>query len=188
MDRTDLLNKLARYRPIDESDDAQRRAAQDFVHREPDCFARSCPVGHVTGSAWLLDSTGRRVLLTLHRKLGKWIQLGGHCDGDADVLAVAIREAQEESGIVEIRAINEEIFDLDVHLNPAAAGESGHLHYDIRFLLQVTGGGAFAVSDESHALAWFTADELRNLELDASVQRMCRKWERLMAGGTASGG
>ena len=179
MNRSDLLTKLARYSAIDARDDAQRRAVADFVRDHPDCFQPDHVPGHITGSAWLLDPAGTRVLLTHHRKLGRWIQLGGHADGDADVLAVAIREAREESGIRSIRPVSEEIFDLDVHLFPGGATEAAHQHYDIRFLLQVEGDHTFAVSDESHALAWFTAAELASMELDEAVARMCRKWRNL---------
>jgi 8-oxo-dGTP pyrophosphatase MutT (NUDIX family) len=129
------------------------------------------------------------VLLTHHRKLGRWIQLGGHADGEADLLAVAVREAREESGIADIRPVHEEIFDLDVHLNPAHGHVGPHTHFDVRFLLQTCGDDRFAVSDESHALAWFTYEELAALELDDAVRRMALKWKRLQDGaGPRAGG
>jgi 8-oxo-dGTP pyrophosphatase MutT (NUDIX family) len=174
-----FLAMLARYVPIDEHDEAQRRQIEAFVRRHPDCFERSCVPGHLTGSAWLLDSAGQRVLLTHHRKLDRWIQLGGHADGQADLLAVALREAREESGIADIRPVSGEIFDLDVHEIPARPDEPAHLHFDIRFLLQVHGDNQFSVSDESHDLAWFTPDELILLDVDEAVRRMCRKWQML---------
>src|SRR4051794_7952145 len=96
MDRSDVLERLARYVPLDERDDAQRRTIEAFVRQYAECFHRSLAIGHLTGSAWLLDTTGGRVLLTHHRKLDRWIQLGGHADGDPDLLGVALREAREE--------------------------------------------------------------------------------------------
>jgi 8-oxo-dGTP pyrophosphatase MutT (NUDIX family) len=178
MHRNEFLSKLARYVPVDDRDNAQRRRIEEFVREHPDCFDSTFEPGHLTGSAWLLDSTGSRVLLTHHRKLDKWIQLGGHADGDPDLLAVAIREAREESGIAEIRPVTDEIFDLDVHDYPATTTEGRHEHFDIRFLLQVEGNDGYAVSDESHALAWFTFDELASMDLDDAVRRMAEKWRR----------
>lgn len=176
MDRNDLLTKLASYAAIDDAENAQRRTIEAFVRQNPHCFEPSFAPGHVTGSAWLLDPTGQRVLLTHHRRLGKWIQLGGHADGDPSVLAIAIREAREESGIAAIRAVTEEIFDLDVHLNPAGPDSVAHRHFDIRFLLEAHQDHRITVSNESNALAWFTADEVDTLDADDAVRRMCRKW------------
>ncbi|HKQ48720.1 MAG TPA: NUDIX hydrolase [Phycisphaerae bacterium] len=179
MHRDDFLSKLARYSPLDARDEAQRGRIEAFVREHPGCFDSTFEPGHLTGSAWLLDSAGQRVLLTHHRKLDKWIQLGGHADGDPDLLAVALREAQEESGITDIRPVSEEIFDLDVHDYPATATEGEHEHFDIRFLLKVHGKDEYAVSDESHDLAWFTYEALAPMDLDEAVRRMAEKWRRL---------
>ncbi len=179
MHRNHLLALLERYVPMDERDDAQRRRIEAFVREHPECFQRSLAHGHLTGSAWLLDSTGQRVLLTHHRKLDRWLQLGGHADGDPNLLEVALREAREESGIHDIRPLSEEIFDLDVHPIPRTAAHAAHLHFDIRFLLQVCGCDDFVVSDESHALGWFTREDLAAMDLDEAVLRMCVKWDRL---------
>ncbi len=148
-----------------------------FIHSTPDCFCRSHREGHMTGSAWLLHPQGDRVLLTLHRKLGRWLQPGGHADGEPDTLAVALREAREESGIDTIEPLGEGIFDIDIHEIPArtTAGEPAHLHYDVRYLMQAQSAD-FRVSDESEALAWFRAEELDALRPDESVLRMRRLW------------
>ncbi len=176
MHRKDLLNKLAEYELSDDHDRQSRRRIEAFVREHPDCFERSLTVGHVTGSAWLVDQSGQRVLLTHHKKLGRWLQLGGHADGCSDVLEVALREAREESGIETIRPISERIFDLDVHWIPERHDEPGHYHHDVRFLLKVDGEEEFRVSDESHALRWFGVDEFSILETDESVMRMHGKW------------
>ncbi len=148
-----------------------------FVRAHADCFCRSLAEGHITGSAWLLHPQGDRVLLTLHRKLGRWLQPGGHADGDADTLRVALREAEEESGIAGIVPLSPDIFDVDIHEIPArpAAGEPAHLHYDVRYLVQAPRAD-FRVSDESVALAWFTPAEILALSPDASVRRMLEQW------------
>lgn len=154
-----------------------------FVRRHPDCFERSLAIGHITGSAWILSGDGKRALLSHHRKLNKWLQLGGHADGDADVLRVALREAREESGLAGITPVSADIFDVDVHAIPARSGEPAHLHYDVRFLFRVTGDERFRVSDESHDLAWVAPDELPALGVDESVLRMHRKWLALPGAG-----
>jgi 8-oxo-dGTP pyrophosphatase MutT (NUDIX family) len=183
MHRLPLLTMLARHQPFDgrESDSLARIAV--FVRANADCFERSNRAGHITGSAWLLNGSRRRVLLTHHRKLNKWLQLGGHADGEADVLRAALREAIEESGIGEtegalIEPLSTAIFDVDVHRIPARGDEPEHFHYDIRFLLGVRPGvdPPIRASDESHDLKWVTKKELPRLDVDESVLRMHCKW------------
>lgn len=137
-----------------------------FVKQHPDCFERTLEVGHITASAWLLNKAGDAALLMHHAKLNIWVQPGGHCDGDPDVLQVALREAREESGIQGIEPLSPEIFDLDIHPVP------GHLHYDVRFLLQVTSDETFVQNSESNALRW-VRDDLPTQE--RSVVRMHEK-------------
>jgi len=180
MHRRDLLHKLDRYAPSDAVEIVSRARVIEFVNDQPRCFERSLPVGHITGSGWLIDESRGRVLLTHHRKLDKWLQLGGHCDGDPDVLAVAVREAREESGIDGIEPVSADIFDLDVHSIPARGDEPAHHHYDIRFLLRLTGAATFAVSDESHDLAWLTPADIMGMDVGRSIRRMCEKWTRQM--------
>lgn len=177
MHRNDLLENLGRHRPLDSDEAESTRRTIEFVRTWPDCFERSLSVGHVTGAAWLLDPSGEYVLLTHHRKLDMWLQLGGHADGDPDVLAVALREAQEESGLDAIVPLSTEVFDVDVHEIPACGGDAAHLHFDVRFLLQAQGSLALRVSEESVDLRWFSVQELRDLPVDHSVRRMSRKWE-----------
>jgi len=116
------------------------------------------------------------VLLTHHRRMNKWVQLGGHTDGDSDVLAAALREAGEESGIEGIRPLSGDIFDIDVHRIPARGGEPAHYHYDIRFIATVTGSEDYTVSDESHDLAWVKIEKLTEYTTEDSMLRMRRKW------------
>ena len=151
----------------------------DFVRSTPHCFERSHEAGHMTGSAWLLNPTGDKALLTLHHNLQRWMQTGGHADGDPDSLRVALKEAEEESGITGIVPISEEIFDIDIHLIPArpAKGEPAHFHYDVRYLLRAP-HEQYAISHESDDLAWWSAEDFatRAAELDASVLRMAELW------------
>ena len=154
---------------------------EDFLATQPEAFRRELAIGHFTGSAWLVSADGQRVLLTHHRKLGMWLQLGGHADGDADLVRVAMREAEEESGLSGL-TIEPAIFDLDRHRIPASGAEPEHWHYDVRYVVRAGGDENFVVSDESHALAWRQiADVARDEMADASVRRMAEKYVRRAA-------
>lgn len=176
MPRTGAIERLEDYLRRSPDERATVERYLDFVRREPRCFERDCWAGHVTGSAWLVDRTGTRVLLTHHRKLDRWLQLGGHSDGDHDSLRVACREAQEESGL-DVVPISVELFDVDIHMIPPRGNDPEHLHYDARFLL-TTRDDAFRVSEESTALRWVKIDELARLTTEPSMLRMARKWFR----------
>jgi 8-oxo-dGTP pyrophosphatase MutT (NUDIX family) len=148
----------------------------DFVSAHPDCFERSCVPGHVTGSAWLVSADRSQVLLTHHRKLGRWLQLGGHADGDPDTARVALREAAEESGIARLVLGDPRPLDLDAHAIPARAGEPAHVHYDVRYLVVAPPAAVATPSDESLALRWFDLARALDVEHDESVARLWRKF------------
>lgn len=175
MHRNPLLALLAEYRCEDERDAVRCRRFREFVAGQPRCFDRELAVGHVTGAAWIVDCDRSRVLLTHHRQLDRWLQLGGHCDGDPDTLRVALREAYEESGLKTLRVLDPGVFDLDVHAIPARASEPAHRHYDVRFLVEADAKEPLVVSDESKALEWVSLDGLERLSVDESVLRMARK-------------
>ena len=141
-----------------------------------DPFLRERLAGHFTASCWLVDAAGQRVLLTHHRKLGLWLQLGGHADGERDLAVAAMQEAAEESGLSGLR-LEPGIFDIDRHWIPAHKGVPAHWHYDVRYVVHAGEDEAYTVSDESHDLAWRRIAELViEAGTDASVQRMARKW------------
>lgn len=146
-----------------------------FIAAHPDCLWRTCLEGHLTASAWVVDPARLRVLLTHHRKLNLWIQLGGHADGEADLLAAALREVTEESGLTRVRAVSAEIFDVDRHRIPARKAEPEHWHFDVRFLIEAGPAEPVVVSDESHDVAWVTLDDVTRLNAEESVARMVRK-------------
>lgn len=185
MHRRALLDMLACYRNTfpDESEVVERICA--LVCSHADCFDRTCRPGHITGAAWIVSADRRRALLTHHRKLDRWLQLGGHADGQSEVEQVALREACEESGMrgFEFVPIEGSLLplDVDVHHIPARYDDTGHMiedaheHHDIRFLLVATGGEQVRASDESHDVAWFTPDEIVELTTEESVIRMMRK-------------
>src|SRR5690606_9005529 len=143
---------------------------------DPAAFERRRLAGHFTASAWLVDRAGRRVLLTHHRKLGRWLQLGGHADGDRDLARSALREAEEESGLGGLRLVPR-IFDLDRHMIPGYRDVPAHWHYDVRYVVVADGGEDFIVSDESHDLAWRDiAAVAEDTAVDESLRRMAAKW------------
>lgn len=145
-------------------------------------FLRDRLEGHFTGSAWLVSSDGARVLLTHHRKLDRWLQLGGHADGDTDLRAVALKEAEEESGLAGL-TVDAGIFDLDKHWIPAHGEVPGHWHYDVRYVVRAGEQEDFVVSDESNALAWRGIVEIANdSAADESLRRMARRWSEQHAG------
>jgi 8-oxo-dGTP pyrophosphatase MutT (NUDIX family) len=146
-----------------------------FVEKYPNCFDRNLEIGHITASAWLLNQEGTKALLMHHAKINLWVQPGGHCDGDSNVLRVAIKEAQEESGILGIVPVMEDIFDIDIHEFPEKNGVKAHLHYDVRFLLQVNSHEALQKNEESNDLRWFDSDLPTQ---DRSVMRMFEKWKK----------
>jgi 8-oxo-dGTP pyrophosphatase MutT (NUDIX family) len=170
---------LSRYRGRQPAESGQVEAAElfaGFLDSHVEVFQRRHRVGHFTGSAWLVSADGMRVLLTHHRKLDRWLQLGGHADGDADLARVALREAEEESGLTGL-SVEPEIFDLDRHRIPARKDEPEHWHYDVRYVVRSGPDEQFVVSPESHDLAWREVSALPDdPEIDASIRRMARAW------------
>ena len=185
--RAPLCKALQKYAESHQEQKITADRMLDFVRSTPHCFERSHAAGHMTGSAWLLNPAGDKALLTLHHNLQRWMQTGGHADGDPDILRVALKEAEEESGITGIVPISGEIFDVDIHLIPArpAKGEPAHFHYDVRYLLRAP-HEQYAISQESDDLAWWSAEDFatRAAELDTSVLRMAELWMQQKAPAT----
>lgn len=173
---TQLKNHLAR--PLDSHEEAMTREIIRFVEEHADAFLRSCLTGHLTGSAWILSPDRTRTLLTHHRKLDKWLQLGGHADGQTDLREVALREAREESGLTRVRLLDDAVFDVDRHLIPERKGVPEHWHLDLRFLVEADPEEPLVVSDESHDLAWVSLEDVARLNPEESMLRMVRKTRR----------
>lgn len=167
---------LQNYSPTHEEELEFKQRMIEFIEEHPNCFERSLTIGHITASAWLLNKNHSKALLMHHSKLEKWFQLGGHCDGNPDVLTVATKEAQEESGIINITPISKDIFDIDIHLIPENPKEKAHYHYDVRFLLQVTSDEQVIQNNESKELRWIEKDLSGLPTQNQSVVRMFKKW------------
>jgi 8-oxo-dGTP pyrophosphatase MutT (NUDIX family) len=178
MSAENLISLLTDYLQTYPQESATVDRYIEFVSNHSDCFERSQLAGHVTGSAWLVNQAGTHVLLTNHRKLNRWLQLGGHADGHTNALEVALKEATEESGIKNIHTLSTALFDVDIHEIPERKNEPAHFHYDARFALQVTDSDSFTVSDESHALAWVPINDLASHTDEVSMLRMADKWQQ----------
>jgi 8-oxo-dGTP pyrophosphatase MutT (NUDIX family) len=176
MHRKKILDLLTRYSPtnVDEVCNKQRFLA--FAEQYSSCFNRDCLPGHFTGSCWLENYDKTRVLLTKHKIFKDWLQLGGHADGDPDILGVALKEAYEESGLKNIEIVFAEIFDTGYHFIPEYKGIPAHYHYDVRFLFRASDPDEeIQMSDESDDLKWFDQSPTNNVE----VNRMFEKWKSL---------
>ena len=176
MHRSHLLDLLSSYTPITEEELVYKDKIIEFVKEHRDCFERTNNEGHITASAWLLNNDAEKALLMHHAKLDDWFQLGGHCDGDPNVLEVAIKEAQEESGIASIEPVSNKIFDIDIHVIPSGTLDKEHYHYDIRFLLKVQGEELTKHNKESKELRWIGKNIHELPSHSRSLTRMFDKW------------
>lgn len=173
-----LTHGLHRYLRMYESEETTARRMLRLIDEGQRAFSRSFYTpGHFTGSAWIIDPREELVLLTHHRRLDMWLQLGGHGEGEGDILAIARREAVEESGIPagDLHLATAELFDIDIHPIPPGRNEPAHSHYDVRFLFTADSRREVIVSDESHDLAWVDLDLLENYTREESMIRMKEK-------------
>ncbi|MCV7227153.1 NUDIX hydrolase [Mycolicibacterium komossense] len=156
--RDSVIDTLTEWSAPDPGQDSVRHAVLAFVMARADCCARECEPGHVTASAAVLDDSGTRVLLTLHPRLGRWVQLGGHCEiGDADIGAAALREATEESGVAGLTLGR--LAAVHVHPLTCSLGLPTR-HLDLQFVAYAPPSAEIAISDESLDLQWWPVDGL----------------------------
>lgn len=146
---------------------------------QPNCFQRELSEGHITASAWITDESISHALFTHHAKIGKWLQLGGHCDGNTNAKEVALTEAREESGLSEFQSKQPNLFDVDIHTIPAHKTNLAHLHYDIRFWFVADINMPLIVSNESKDLKWLPINEIEQYNNETSIMRMVKKCKAL---------
>ena len=181
MHRRELLNLLHRHESRYMDELAFMARVKAFVEAHPDCFHCDLWPGHVTGSVWVVNPARTQVLLLHHRKHDQWFQPGGHADGDADIVRVALRETSEETGLdaSHIRLVNGEIFDVDVHTIPASHRGPRHDHYDIRFLVEMDDDIEIPGNDESHQVLWVALADVPRFNNNRSTLRMTDKTRRI---------
>ena len=172
-DLADAVAELTAYAPPDGEQRETRDRMLAFLDTHPDGLWRSCADGHLTGSALVVDAAAERILVLFHAKVRRWLQPGGHVDGDANLAAVARREATEETGITGLVVVRP-LIDLDIH-GFHAAGESDHLHLDARFLVLAPVDAVVRGNHESEGLRWVTLEELPGLDADPGTVRMATR-------------
>ena len=180
MHRQELLNLLLQYKTPFMEEAAYQMRAIEFVKRHAECFYRELWPGHVTGSSWVVNPQRSHVLMLHHKKHDQWFQPGGHADGHSDILAVALRETSEETGLdpSEIKLLSSDIFDIDIHAIPEIGHEPAHEHVDIRFLVEIDSSLPLAGSDESHQVIWVPLGRVSSFNNNRSTYRMVEKTRR----------
>lgn len=174
-DRSMLSGLLSGYNTTDRKEKQMVEETIAFVNAHEDCFLRELLIGHVTGSAWIINPERTHALMMHHKKIDRWFQPGGHCDGDTDVQAVAKKEAFEETG-VRVMPVDNAIFDVDVHVIPERKGVPEHKHYDIRFLFTAPMlAEELAANEESNAVRWIPLNEVSRYNGSDSIMRMVAK-------------
>ena len=177
--RETLLDALSKYRSAYEEEQLFQAAFLNLL-KHPRSFFRDHLPGHITGSAFIIDEEGKYTLLTHHAKLNRWLQPGGHADGDENIVDVATREAVEETGLTTLQLLQPSFFDVDIHTIPARKDFPQHEHYDIRFLFRASKAEKLLVTEESHDLAWKPLDDLSSItDQNRSMLRMAEKAKKL---------
>ncbi|MCV9385330.1 NUDIX hydrolase [Reichenbachiella ulvae] len=161
MNRAELISQIENYQSEHAEEMEMKGRFLDLLLIE-NCFERSLAIGHITASAWVVNPAGDEVLLLHHRKLDRWLQPGGHADGDEDVIRVAQKELEEETGLEDVILLQEGIFDLDIHSIPARKSDPEHEHFDIRFAFVAKYPDRIKKNEESHDLAWIPLDQLES--------------------------
>ena len=162
--REKLLEKIRDYVPVNEQEMRDRQLICDWIMAHEDAFLRGNPVAHMTASAWVVSPDRQQVLMVYHNIYDSWSWLGGHADGETDLLAVAMREVCEESGLNKVTPVSEEIFSLEIltvdgHVKKGVYVPS-HLHLNITYLLEADPSGALSVKpDENSGVCWFTPED-----------------------------
>lgn len=173
--KENLIHELLQYKAFDEDEAIMVEQVIHYLKTTDHYLGKENLKGHITGSAWIINASGTKALLTHHFKLDRWLQLGGHTELNEDVKVSAYREGLEESGLKSLLLLNEEIFDIDVHWIPERKNEPAHYHYDIRYLFQGDDRLPLNVSHESYDLAWIALDEIESYTQARSVMRMVEK-------------
>ena len=162
--RQKLIDQIEKYKPYNEQEEKDKILILDWIRNNENAFSRENTVAHMTASAWVVNRERTRVLMVYHNIYNSWSWLGGHADGETDLLAVALREVKEEAGISHVRPVSEEIFSLesltvDGHVKKGKY-VSSHLHLNVTYLLEADCEEAVSIkADENSGVAWFSSEE-----------------------------
>ena len=181
---TELLDQLRRYRPADPLEAQHHQAVLDLLSYAEAPFSReSFQPGHITASCFIVDPSTQRLLLHRHRRLGRWLQMGGHVEPGESAIEAALREGAEESGLRDLVTIAETPFDIDVHAIPAAKGEPDHSHFDVRFVARTAHPESIMMDRvESEDLAWVPFDSAIPMMNEEASRRAILKIRKMLAG------
>ena len=164
MNRQELMETIKAYQPFNEQEEMDKALILNWIETQENSFSRDNTVAHMTASAWVVNKDRSKVLMVYHNIYHSWSWLGGHADGETDLLAVAIREVKEEAGISSVRPVSEEIFSLesltvDGHVKRGSY-VSSHLHLNVTYLLEADSEEHVSVKeDENSGVAWFSPEE-----------------------------
>lgn len=164
MTREKLIEQIKNYNPFNEQEELDKALLLDWIMKNENAFSRENIVAHMTASAWVVNKDRSKVLMVYHNIYDSWSWLGGHADGETDLLAVAIREVKEEAGITSVQPVSEEIFSMesltvDGHVKKGSY-VSSHLHLNITYLLEADSEETVSIkADENSGVAWFTPEE-----------------------------
>lgn len=174
-----IVATLQAHHCADEKESRDVQFIIEMCHAHPNILSATCEVGHITGSAIVMDTNRERVLLNHHKKFDRWMQFGGHGEAESEPHLIALREGIEESGLDDLRlfpnAIHPLLLDVDVHPIPQKPPRPQHYHLDMRYLLLTDAPQLARATDESNDIRWFALTELDALNLEPNVQRMIAK-------------
>lgn len=176
-----IQKKIENYRPFNEQERRDKELILNFLRQNDDAYERSNTTAHMTASAWVINHDATKVLMVYHRIYDSWSWTGGHCDGERDLLALAIREVQEETGVRNVRPVTEDIYSLEILTvdGHEKRGEyvSSHLHMNVTYLLMADERETLHICEaENSGVAWFTLEEaLKSSSEPWFVERIYKK-------------
>ena len=164
MNRFELISQIKKYKAFNEQEEKDKYLLLEWIMDNEDAFSRENKIAHITATGWVVNKDRSKVLMVYHNIYNSWSWLGGHADGETDLLSVAIREVKEEAGISNVLPVSEDIFSLesltvDGHWKNGKY-VSSHLHFNVTYLLEADSEEAVSIkADENSGVAWFAPEE-----------------------------